>query len=276
MEGASDEQCYHFRRARRPRPLDKGLRLRARDRRGREEVVRLRAQRGRFVDTGPRPAREMRLRVGRHRLSPVQGIARDGRRLRHRRGVEDAQARRRPWPQDGPPRRALPGRAAGARGGHRGACARPRVRGRARSGPSAGRCPRRRRARQAAPVEVPAQARARLRREERRRPAEGSLDEGLLDMGRADRPGRPLVDGHARPLLRVRPSGGRREGGAGGQGEVARASAQVEDDVRRAEVPEGHRRRDGRLDRVRGRRVLAVRQGVGIRRMGRAGALRAL
>ena len=42
-KGLRYEQCYHFRRARRPCPLDKGLRLRACHRRGREQVVRIRA-----------------------------------------------------------------------------------------------------------------------------------------------------------------------------------------------------------------------------------------
>ena len=116
MEGASDEQCYHLRRARHPRPIDKGLRLRAGHGRGREQVVRVRDRRARLVDEIPAPARQMRLRVGRHRLPPVPRAARHGRRLRHRRGVEDAQARRRPRPKDRPPRRTLPRDAAGARG----------------------------------------------------------------------------------------------------------------------------------------------------------------
>lgn len=45
-------------------------------------------------------------------------------------------------------------------------------------------------------------------------------------------------------------------------------------DIRRAEATEGHRHRNGGLDRVRGRRVLAIRQGAELRRADRARALR--
>lgn len=89
-KGLRNEQCCHFRRARRPRLLDKGLRLRARHRRDREQVLRLRTRRARVLDKNAGPAREMRLRIGRHRIPSLQGIARDGRRLRRRGSVRTA------------------------------------------------------------------------------------------------------------------------------------------------------------------------------------------
>ena len=84
----------------------------------------------------------------------------------------------------------------------------------ARSDASLGRRARRRGARQTAPVEVPAQAWIRVRREERRRAEEEPLDPGFLGVGRPDRPGRRLRDGHPRPLLRMRPGGRRAQGRA--------------------------------------------------------------
>lgn len=76
-------------------------------------------QQARIVDEVPAPACETRLRVRRDRLPPVPQAARHGRRLRHRRGVEDAQARHRPRAKNGATLRAFPCRAAGARSDHR-------------------------------------------------------------------------------------------------------------------------------------------------------------
>ena len=44
MEGDSNEQCYHLRRARRPRAVGEGLRLRPQHRRDNQEILRLRAR----------------------------------------------------------------------------------------------------------------------------------------------------------------------------------------------------------------------------------------
>lgn len=80
-KGLCHEQCYHFHRARRPRPLDKGLRVPPHHRRNREQVVRLRARRARSLDCLPGPARQVHLRVGRHWVPPVsRPDARAGRR----------------------------------------------------------------------------------------------------------------------------------------------------------------------------------------------------
>ena len=72
MEGASDEQCYHFRRARRPRALDKGLRLRAGHGRGREEIARVRAR------VGERPSLAAKVRfyhIGSMSPESIEGAA---------------------------------------------------------------------------------------------------------------------------------------------------------------------------------------------------------
>lgn len=159
MEGASDEQCYHFRRARRACQVGEGLRVRPGNGRDDQEIVRLRARRDRLMGVLAAPARQMRLRVGSDGLPPLPRAERDGRRLRDRSRFQDAQARRGPRPQDRQARRAVPRGAAGAGRGHRGARARCRVRGRAGFGAGAGRRARRRRARQAEAFEVPAQAR---------------------------------------------------------------------------------------------------------------------
>lgn len=204
MEGASDEQCYHFRRAGRARQVGEGLRVCPGNGRDGQEVVRLRALRDRLVGILVAPARQMRLRVGRDGLSPVPRAEVDGRRLRRRRRVQDAQASRRPRPQDRQARRAVPRRAARAGRGHRGARARCRVRGRAGFDAGPGRRARRRGPRQAKAVEVPAQTRVRLRREELRRPEAQPLDQGFLGVGRADRPRGRRRHGDAGPLLRAR------------------------------------------------------------------------
>lgn len=58
MEGASYEQHYPFRGARRAHPLEKDLRLRVSHGRGREKIARVRAQRTRIVDKAlSQPAR---------------------------------------------------------------------------------------------------------------------------------------------------------------------------------------------------------------------------
>ena len=131
-KGLRDEQCYHFRRARRARQVGEGLRVRPGNGRDRQEILRARAGRDRLLGRVAAPARQMRLRVGRDGLPPLPRAERDGRRLRRRRRVQDAQARRRPGPQDRQARRAVPRGAARAGRGHRGARARSRVRGRAR------------------------------------------------------------------------------------------------------------------------------------------------
>ena len=116
---------------------------------------------------------------------------------------------------------------------------------------------RRCRARQAAPVEVPAQARIRLRRgtppasERVVGPGISGHGFGRIDLGDPSAmAARPLLQASAGPTK------------AALEAKVkSLAKAQVEANVRRAGVPEGHRRRDGRL-RLRGRRF-SVRQGVG-------------
>lgn len=70
--------------------------------------------------------------------------------------------------------------------------------------------------------------------------------------------------------------GRRRQGRARGEGQVAGPAAQVEADLRRAQMPQGHRRGHRGFDRVRGRRLREVRHGVGLRGVGGPGALRAL
>ena len=91
----SHDECYHFCRPGRARALDQGGRARCHDRRGQIRDLRLRRGRRGRMDPVHRPRGQMRLRVRRHRLRPAEEARRPGRRLRHRRGVQDDEARRR-------------------------------------------------------------------------------------------------------------------------------------------------------------------------------------
>ena len=78
------------------------------------------------------------LRVRRHRLSLLQGAALPRRGLRHRRGLQDAEARGRQATQDRQARRRVFGQAARTARNRRGP--RPRLRVRGRQGPLPGPC----------------------------------------------------------------------------------------------------------------------------------------
>ncbi len=157
------------------------------------------------------PARQMRLRAGVTGFHLCREAERDGRRLRGRRRVQDAQARAdRGRKTDRRDAQFLAVHAAlgvvtevhvpdaeceGARDMTR----------------ALGRRARRRRARQAAALEVPAQARARLRREERRRAEAQPLDPGALG-------GSHSIGSGRRPTWRRSPTASAVARGGGGEG----------------------------------------------------------
>ncbi len=116
-KGLSHVEYYHLRRPRRARAVHKGRRPRRDDRRGPLGHLRLRRRRGRGLGVVRRPVRQMRLRVGRHRVRPAEEAVLDGNRLRRRRGVQDDQAQRRQAEEERPQRRGVPG--AHAVGGQR-------------------------------------------------------------------------------------------------------------------------------------------------------------
>ncbi len=105
----SHDECYHFRRPGRTCALDQGGRARRRDRRGQIRDLRLRCLRRGRVDPVHRPRGQMRIRVGRDRVRPAEEALLPGRRLRHRRGVQDDKARRRQAQEERSQRRRVPG-----------------------------------------------------------------------------------------------------------------------------------------------------------------------
>lgn len=148
MRGAHDARVCHIHWSRRPRPFDLRLRLRPDDRGGDARVVPLRPLGRRRVGALLRRA-EGGLRVRRDGVPPLPRASGARARLRRGRGVQDAEAQRRPPAQDRPARRRVPGEA--ARHPQRGRGGRPRrgVRGRPRPLPRARGRPRGPAARQA-------------------------------------------------------------------------------------------------------------------------------
>ena len=104
----------------------------------------------------------------------------------------------------------------------------------------------------------------------------GELDPGALVLDRVDKVRGGGRQRRARLLRRRGQAGGGGEGEARGARRGRGPQAQVEEEGRLPALPQGRRHRFRRRPRVRGRRVLEVRERPLVRRMGRPDALRAL
>ena len=139
--GAHNDPVCHIDRPRRTRPVHRSLRLRPDDRGGDARVVPLRPSRRRRVGALVRRA-QGGLRVRRDGVPPLPRAAGARAGLRRGRGLQDAEAGRRPQAEDRPARRGVPGEAARhperggggrARRGVRGTAATCRARSRTRA-----------------------------------------------------------------------------------------------------------------------------------------------
>lgn len=198
--GAHDEPCYldwpgcsrSFRHRRRP-GLDDG--------RGRLQEVCIRTGGDSLLDPWFRIA-QGGLRIGGDGIPPRPRVEGTRRRLRRRRGLQDAQARRRQEKEERPKRRRVPGAPADGPQRGRGVRSRRGDRGRKKPLSRAGRRQRRPHPRQAPPDASPDSLGIRLGRGRRRGQETRHLDACALELDprdRAPRGGRPGDAG----LLRV-------------------------------------------------------------------------